>query len=229
MALHVKICGVTRERDAVFAALSGASSIGLNFVQGSKRQLTPERAREIMRAVRAAPGLDAEQKARCQAVEWVGVVADEDPAALEQLQRALGLDWLQLHGDERPELLQRLSVSAYKAVRIADAADVAAARRFSGQRLLVDARVGTQLGGTGHTFDWQLVGDLAKQRRLILAGGLNPDNVDTAVRQVAPWGVDVASGVESAPGVKDPERIVRFISAARAAAETALPERSLGT
>ena len=106
-------------------------------------------------------------------------------------------------------------------LRVGDAADVARALSFPGHPLLVDAKVGGQLGGTGHTLDWALVEPLARARQLILAGGLTPDNVARAVEIVRPWGVDVASGVERAgePRRKDPEKMRRFVSAARAAAE----------
>jgi phosphoribosylanthranilate isomerase len=131
----------------------------------------------------------------------------------------LGVQRLQLHGDETEADLLALGACAFKALRVGDAADVARARSFPGQPLLVDAKVGGQLGGTGHTLDWALVEPLARARPLLLAGGLRPDNVAQAVQIVRPWGVDVASGVEIAgePRRKDPEKMRRFVSAARAA------------
>jgi len=106
---------------------------------------------------------------------------------------------------------------ALKAVRIGGADDVRAARLYHGDRLLLDAKIEGELGGTGAAFDWRLAADLARQRAVVLAGGLSPDNVGHAVRIVRPFGVDVASGVESAPGVKDPARVRAFVHEARRA------------
>jgi phosphoribosylanthranilate isomerase len=200
--VHVKICGVTTVSDAVACAKLGASAIGLNFVPGSPRRITIERAREIARALASTKVL------------VVGVVADLDVERSRALVRDAELGCLQLHGDEPPEVLAPLLPHAYKAVRIATAEDVAHARRFGGNYLLADAKVAGVLGGSGETFDWSLVKDLARERKLTLAGGLRPDNVARAVEAVEPYCVDVASGVESAPGVKDLEAVREFISQA---------------
>lgn len=199
----VKICGVTRAEDASAALFAGASAIGLNFVPSSRRYVDPSRARAIADAVRGK-------------LEIVGVVADPDPSALAEIQSEVGLDWIQLHGDERAELVQSLP-RAFKAVGIATATDVERALTFPGERLLVDAKQEGTLGGTGLRFDWMLVQAAAGSRRLIVAGGLTPENVAEAVRVVQPWGVDVASGVElpGQPGRKDAEKMARFVRAAR--------------
>ena len=105
---------------------------------------------------------------------------------------------------------------AFKAIRVSDSSDVTHAAQFGGDVLLVDSKVGGALGGTGHTFDWSLISELSRARRLILAGGLTPKNVAVAVRTLAPYGVDTASGVESAPGVKDEGLVRAFIQACRA-------------
>ncbi|UQA55205.1 phosphoribosylanthranilate isomerase [Polyangium aurulentum] len=202
--LRVKICGITRVIDAVLAADAGADMIGLNFVEGSPRRVDLRAAREIAERVRGQ-------------VELVGVVADEDEARLVELQRDVGLDWLQLHGDEPPERVRRLLPRAFKAVRVGSAEDASLAMAYPGEILLVDARVEGQLGGTGVRVDPALVQPLAATRRVMLAGGLKPGNVADAVRAVGPWGVDTASGVESAPGIKDPDRVAAFIAAAREA------------
>jgi phosphoribosylanthranilate isomerase len=201
--LHVKICGVTRVIDAVLAADAGADMIGLNFVEGSPRCVDGRLAREIADRVRGR-------------VELVGVVADEDEARLSELEREVGLDWIQLHGDESPERVKALLPRAFKAVRVGSADDASLALQYPGEILLVDARVEGQLGGTGVRVDPALVQPLARARRVMLAGGLKPDNVAEAVRAVGPWGVDTASGVESAPGIKDPGKLAAFIAAARA-------------
>lgn len=207
-ALHVKICGFTRIEDVEAAVSAGADMIGLNFVPGSPRRLDVALARALADAARGR-------------VEIVGVVADLDPPRIEELAREVGLDRVQLHGDELPEVIDALGPRAFKALRIGGAEDVALASRYGGDLLLVDARVPGQKGGTGVRVDAALVVELARARRLLLAGGLGPDNVAEAVRVVRPWGVDVASGVESAPGVKDERKMRAFVHEARRAAQEA--------
>ncbi len=204
---HVKICGVTSVSDATESVKLGARSIGLNFVPASPRCITVERAREIARAVHTIG----------TRLVVVGVVADMSEEALRALVKDAELDCLQLHGDEPPDALLPFLPHAYKAVRIADAADVARARVYPGEHILVDAKVEGALGGTGASFDWSLVEDLAHERKLTLAGGLNPNNVAEAVRAIGPYCVDVASGVESAPGVKDLEKVRAFITNVKSA------------
>jgi len=204
---HVKICGVTSVDDALAAIDLGASAIGLNFVPSSKRRIDVARARIIADAIHAHGAK----------VQVVGVVADLSVDAMRALVRNAGLDCLQLHGDEAPDVLSPLLPHAYKAIRIATAEDAAHAATFPGDHLLVDAKVEGALGGTGETFDWSLVTPLAKTKKLTLAGGLTPENVGLAVRAVRPYCVDVASGVESAPGVKDTAKMRAFIEAARSA------------
>ena len=200
----VKICGVTSVDDAEHAATSGANAIGLNFVHGSKRRVTFEQARPIVDALRGR-------------IELVAVVANPTDSEVKELREGLGIEWLQLHGDEPAARVSRLLPSAFKAVAIEDAADARKAASFPGERLLVDTKVSGASGGTGKVFDWQLVTDLAKSRQLILAGGLTPQNVAASVRVLAPYGVDVASGVEFVPGVKDPELVTAFVLAVRSA------------
>lgn len=199
---HVKVCGITSVQDARTCADLGASAIGLNFVAESPRRIEVALAREIADAVRGR-------------VLVVGVVADETTERLRALVDEAGLECLQLHGDEPPEALEPHLPHAYKAVRIAGPHDVAAARRYGGRYLLVDAKVSGVKGGSGRTFDWSLVRELAGERRLTLAGGLGPHNVADAIRAVRPFCVDVASGVESSPGVKDRAMVEAFVRAAK--------------
>jgi phosphoribosylanthranilate isomerase len=199
----IKICGVTSVDDAEHVAASGANAIGLNFVHGSKRRVTFEQARPIVEAMRGR-------------IELVAVVADPTDLETKEL-RELGIEWLQLHGAEPAARLSRLLPHAFKAVAIEDAADARKAASYPGERLLVDTKVTGASGGTGKVFDWQLVTDLSRSRKLILAGGLTPKNVAAAVRVLTPWGVDVASGVEFVPGVKDPELVTAFVLAVRSA------------
>jgi len=199
--VRIKICGITTEGDADACAALGVDMIGLNFVPGSPRCLDVARARTVADAVRGR-------------VELVGVVADAGDARILELRDAVGLDRLQLHGDEPPEAVTRWAPHAFKALRVGTAEDVAAAERYPGL-LLVDAKVPGALGGTGRTVDFTLVAPLARARPVLLAGGLGPGNVAAAVRAVAPWGVDVASGVERAPGVKDLGAVAAFVRAVR--------------
>jgi len=201
----IKICGITTVDDALGVLEAGADAIGLNLIPTSKRYLPPERARAVARAVRGK-------------LELVGVVADRSAAELEELRTDLGLDWLQLHGGEAPAEVARVP-RAFKAVGIDGPEDVELALSYPGMRLLVDKKAGPALGGTGQSFDWSLVRELSRERPLILAGGLTPDNVADAIREVLPFGVDVASGVEAGtPGVKDLERTRDFVARARGAA-----------
>jgi phosphoribosylanthranilate isomerase len=204
--MWIKICGVTSPEDAAIAAAAGADAIGLNFVPSSPRCVDEAQAMEIARAVRGRIAL-------------VGVVADLHPDRMRVLRDKLRLDWLQLHGNEPADALAAVLPHAYKAVRVASAADVALADRALGDRVLVDAKIAGALGGTGALVDWALVAPLARARSVILAGGLTPENVADAVRAVHPFGVDVASGTErpGAPRAKDPQRLRAFIETARAA------------
>jgi phosphoribosylanthranilate isomerase len=207
MSVWIKVCGVTTLEDARAVVEAGVDAIGLNFVPSSKRYIEPAVARSLV------------QEVGRKAVSWVGVVADVPTERLAALRAEVGLDWIQLHGAESPEDLERLLPGAFKALPIADAKDVARAASFGGDRILVDAHVPGTLGGTGQTFDWNLVSDLVRRRRVVLAGGLRPENVAEAIVRCAPWGVDVASGVESAPGRKDPAAVREFVRRARAAEE----------
>jgi phosphoribosylanthranilate isomerase len=204
--MYVKVCGITRLDDALAASAAGVDVLGINFVPQSKRRVDVELAREIIAAIRGR-------------VLSVALVADLPTRDALELLSALGADRLQLHGEESQDQIRELSPHAFKAVRIGDAADVERARSFPGHPLLVDAKVAGQLGGTGHSIDWPLVTALARERALMLAGGLTADNVEQAVRIVQPWGVDTASGVEASgdPRRKDLEKMQRFVAAARRA------------
>jgi phosphoribosylanthranilate isomerase len=204
--MYVKVCGITRLEDVEAALAAGADVLGINLVPGTKRYVEPDVASRLLGAItgRALSVL---------------VVARRNPAELSELLERLAPDQLQLHGDEPAGWLEALGPRAFKAVRVGDAEDVALAQSLPGHPLLVDAKVGDQLGGSGQRVDWSLVAPLAQTRPLVLAGGLTPDNVAQAIRTVSPWAVDVASGVESDsdPRRKDPEKLRRFVSAARAA------------
>jgi phosphoribosylanthranilate isomerase len=199
----VKICGVTSVADAELCVEAGADAIGLNFYPRSPRCIDAALARKIVDAVG-------------HAALTVGVFVDADLPAIAELQASTGFRCVQLHGDEPPELLAALLPHAYKALRIKDERSIADAQRYGGEHILLDAYVPGEAGGTGHTFRWELAVPLARQRKVTLAGGLRPENVAAAVRAVQPFCVDVASGVEARPGVKDAAAVRAFITAAKA-------------
>jgi len=198
--VRVKICGVTNVQDARMCADEGADAIGINFVPTSKRFVREEEARDMADAVRGR-------------LLIVGVVADLDVEAMKALRDRVGLECLQLHGDEPPEALTPVLPHAYKAIRVTNAEDVARADAYGGDYILLDGPA----GGSGRGFDWALARDLAAKRRVTLAGGLTPENVEDAIRVVSPYCVDVASGVEIAGDArrKDLGRVREFVRRAR--------------
>jgi len=198
---EIKVCGLTRREDAVRCAELGVDVIGLNFWPGTPRCVDIERARAILETWTG---------------EAVAVFVEPTAERVAEVRERTGIRWVQLHGDESPAFLASLQPNAYKAVGVADAGDVEAARRFGGEHLLLDARVpGAMPGGTGHAFDWTLAEAIARERLLTLAGGLNPANVAEAIARVRPFRVDVASGVEEAPGLKSAARLEAFVGAVR--------------
>jgi phosphoribosylanthranilate isomerase len=199
---RVKVCGITTVEQAVACVDLGVDALGVNFVATSPRRVDEGVARAIVGAVGKRTLV-------------VAVVAGMTVEAMRGLVERTGVGCLQLHGDEPARDVAALLPHAYKAVRVAGPADVAAAEAMPGEYVMVDAKVEGSLGGTGHSFDWSLVTELARKRRLVLAGGLTPENVARAVEQVHPWCVDVASGVETAPGVKDLARVSAFVRSAR--------------
>jgi phosphoribosylanthranilate isomerase len=202
--VKVKICGITRVEDALAAVRLGADALGFNFWPRSKRFLPPDRARAIVRRLPAF-------------VTAVGVFVDP---ARDEVLRAIdqaGIGVAQLHGDEPPDLCASLPVPVLKAIRLAGPQSLAQLAAYEVQAFLLDAP-SAAYGGSGTTCDWSLAAAVAGELPIVLAGGLGPDNVAEAVRTVRPWAVDVASGVESTPGVKDEDRMRRFIERAKEAA-----------
>lgn len=197
----IKICGIKTVTDALAAMDAGADLIGFNFYRKSPRYVEVGMCRNIMSVVR--------QVGR---VVCVGVFVNASVGEIHATMETLGLSLAQLHGDETPEMLGALEGRAFKAFRgIPENQDDFA--RQSAPAFLVDASVKGVYGGSGVTADWEGAAELAKKYPLLLAGGLTPENVAGAVRQVRPWGVDVASGVESAPGEKDAEKMKAFVQA----------------
>jgi len=205
VTVRVKICGITRLEDALAAARLGADALGFNFWPGSKRFITPAAARAI---VRALPPF----------VTPVGVFVDAGRDELLSAAAVSGVQVLQLHGDEPPELARSLPMPILKAIRVAGPASLEAMDRWpSAAGFLLDAPA-PGYGGSGQTFDWAVAADAARRATVLLAGGLTPANVAEAIRAVRPFAVDVASGVEASPGVKDAALVAAFLAAARAAA-----------
>jgi len=201
---EVKICGLTNVDDALRCIEAGADAIGLNFWPASPRCVDARMARAIVEA-----GGDH--------VQMVGVFVDFSLAQIREILLKTGIAWAQLHGTEPPETLAALLPHAYKAISVKDGSAIELARSYPGEQILLDASVPGMPGGTGRTFDWAIAAEVQKERKLTLAGGLTPDNVAEAVATVKPFRVDVASGVESTPGRKDPDLVKRFIDAAKGA------------
>ncbi|HEX9014029.1 MAG TPA: phosphoribosylanthranilate isomerase [Anaerolineaceae bacterium] len=201
----VKICGIKTLDDALAAAEAGAGYLGFNFYPRSVRCIDPAACARITAVLRA----------EYPKVRLVGIFVNVPAAEIRSVLGSCGLDLAQLHGDEGPEVVAQLAPLAFKAYR--GGFDPArAGLRAEPPACLLDAAVQGAFGGTGATADWNAAAGLARQVPLFLAGGLNPGNVAEAVRQVRPWGVDTASGVESSPGVKDAGKIRAFIAAVRA-------------
>ncbi len=202
----IKICGIRFFDDGLNAIAAGADYLGFNFYAKSLRYVEPDVCRKIIGLL----------KAQFPHVKYVGVFVNSDVEYIKEIKQFCGLDLLQLHGDEAPEHLAQLGSCAYKAFRgIPEKLEIFL--QNSVPAFLLDAASNTAYGGTGQQADWSAAARLAKQHNLFLAGGLTAANVSEAVRQVQPWGVDVASGVETVPGVKDAAKMKSFVQAVRLA------------
>jgi phosphoribosylanthranilate isomerase len=206
----VKICGIKTFEEALAAVDSGADMLGFNFYPPSPRCVTLEACAGILTRLAAH---------RRSSFVAVGVFVNHSPQLVQAVLEFCGLDLAQLSGDEPAGDLALLKGRAFKAVRPrspqeADDGLLKFARPIA-PALLVDAPAGGAYGGTGVVGDWALARCMSEKAPLLLAGGLNPENVSQAIRRVRPWGVDVASGVESSPGVKDASRMATFISVAK--------------
>ena len=197
MRVRIKVCGITRAEDARAAVDLGVDALGFNFVPSSPRRIDPEAARRIIADL---PPL----------VVKVGVFADATALEIEGVARDTGLDVVQLHGDESPEACALLGVPWYKAFRVDDRFRPEDAIRYGRALFLLDGHRPGALGGTGRTFDWSLARRAAAHGRVILAGGLGPGNIEAAIDAARPFAVDVNSGVESSPGIKDAALLERL-------------------
>ena len=199
MKTRVKICGITRLEDALLAAQTGADALGFVFYAPSPRNVTAAQAADILLRLPAF-------------VTSVGLFVDADRAFVEQVLAQVPLDLLQFHGDETPEYCASCGRPYIKALRMQPGVDIAAlAQQYSDARgILLDAWVPGVPGGTGTTLDWHSIPQ-ALAKPLILAGGLDVDNVQLAIRQVRPWAVDISGGVEAAKGIKDADKVRAFM------------------
>lgn len=205
MTTAVKICGITRIEDALAAARLGAHALGFIFYAKTPRHVAPQRAAEIIRAL--PPFMTA-----------VGLFVDPEANDVERVLEQVPLNVLQFHGEETPALCGRFRVPYIKAVRVRAGLNLLQYAQLYGaaRGLLLDAYVEGAHGGTGTAFDWGLI-PRELPLPVILSGGLNPDNVADAIRRVSPQAVDVSSGVEVSPGIKDPRKITAFMKEVRSA------------
>jgi phosphoribosylanthranilate isomerase len=197
-----KVCGITRLTDALHAVKHGATALGFVFWPRSPRCVSPERAAEIIAEL---PGT----------ITPVGVFVNQSLDEIRQIAATSRITTIQLHGDEPPAYADAIAWPVWRAITLATNGALAAWP--AGTTFLLDAHDPERRGGTGRTLDWRAAANLARQNRVILAGGLTPENVRNAVETVRPCGVDVSSGVEEAPGVKDFDKVARFLEQARAA------------
>ncbi len=201
--MFAKVCGITRVEDARHAVNEGATALGFVFWPGSPRHVAPEAVRAMLDALP-------------RRVVAVGVFVNESLEGLRRAVEVSGVTMAQLHGDETPELASAAGVPVLRALGL-EAIAGESARWPDDTVWLLDAHDPVRRGGTGRRIDWPAAAAVARERRVILAGGLTPENVAEAIATVRPIGVDVSSGVEVSPGVKDPERVTRFLANARTA------------
>ncbi len=230
---RVKICGITSLEDGLCAANAGADFLGFIFFRKSPRYIAPEAAGEITsRLTRhfsestnsTASGTGSEQRPR-----YIGVFVNASLAVVEETIGRANLDYAQLHGEETPAMLEALQGRGFKALRPTSAAEAEIEAEWfaelgpgGGPQLLIDAYDPDEYGGTGKRADWKAAAGLRRSYpRLVLAGGLTPENVAAAVEAVRPWAVDVSSGVEFEPGRKDPDKVRGFVSSAKGGARQA--------
>jgi phosphoribosylanthranilate isomerase len=197
LMVKVKICGITNYDDAAAAFDMGADLLGFNFYPKSPRYLTPEDAAAIINRLPAI-------------IDTAGVFVNSSFEEIRRIMDVCSLNWVQLHGDESPEFCKSLNsvdVKTMKALRVKDETDIKKAEKFFTDAILLDAFHPERYGGTGLTFDWNIVGHIGK--RVFLAGGINPDNAADAV-ELGVYGIDVCSGVEAEPGKKDHKKMKKL-------------------
>ena len=213
MALEIiKVCGITNVEDAQFAADNGATALGMIFYAGSPRYVDAETATRISGAVP-------------KDVARVGVFVNEAPEQVLEIAAQAGLDVAQLHGDESPEVCAAVSpLRVWKVFRVGEDFEAAEAAAFGCEAFFLDTAGDGLYGGTGQTFPWQRAAEVKSYGRVVVAGGLDADNVGQAIRLVQPFGVDASSKLERSPGVKDHDKVRRYLEAAKEAAREGVRE-----
>ncbi len=197
---RVKVCGMTRVEDALKAAELGADAVGFIFYKKSPRAVTVAQAKAIIKEL---PPF----------VHRVGVFVNEGIERINSMKDRLGLDLVQLHGDESPAFSKKVNSRVLKAIRVSDSTSLKELAKFNVEGFLLDTFHPGVYGGTGEVFDWKLAKQAGKFGRIIVAGGLNQDNVAEAISKARPYGVDVCSGVEKLPGIKDIKKLRAFLRA----------------
>jgi phosphoribosylanthranilate isomerase len=200
----IKICGITNKIDALSASELGVDMIGFVFCKKSKRYVTPAMAEDIANQIPPS-------------IEKVGVFVDEKREDVVRIAEDVELDILQFHGSETPEYCASFApdYKVIKAFRVASRADLKNVNNYNVDYCLFDTYRSGCIGGTGESFDWKILKDFEILKPMILSGGLNPENVGQAIQELSPFGVDVSSGVESAPGKKDRELMKKFVANVR--------------
>ncbi|MCX6121152.1 MAG: phosphoribosylanthranilate isomerase [Ignavibacteriales bacterium] len=192
--MKVKICGITNIDDALYAAELGADALGFIFVKSSPRYIAPSAARKIIRAL---PPF----------VVPIGVFVDVPQEEIIGVIEQTGINCVQLHGNESPKQLANFPVPVYKSFRVDSSFNPEILRRYKGSAYLLDTKISGKLGGTGQTFDWEIAIKAKEYGRIILAGGLTPENIIEAAQKVRPYAVDVNSGVEESPEKKSRSKL----------------------
>jgi phosphoribosylanthranilate isomerase len=199
---YVKICGITNVDDALMAIKYGADALGFIFHKASPRYISPE---VVAGMVQKLP----------QRITKIGVFVDSPRREIESILRVSSLSAIQLHGDQHPEDCTGYDVAVIKAFRIGEDFDASQLRLYDVQAILLDTLRPGKAGGTGETFDWNIAVQAKHYAKVLLSGGLNPKNIEDAIRFVRPYGVDVSSGVEKSPGIKDHTKLKEFIIKAK--------------
>lgn len=198
--MKIKICGITRLEDAICAIKSGAWAIGFIFYDKSPRYISPEKAGEIIRQLP-------------DGIKKVGVFVNSSVEKIMEVKKISGIDIIQLHGDETPEMCEKLSGEIIKAIRPSKEEDILVLKDYTNASyFLIDAKVKGEYGGTGKVSDWTLAVKAKKYGKIILAGGINSENINHAIKEVNPFAFDLSSSVETEPGIKDHEKIKKVFN-----------------
>ena len=201
--IKVKICGITNKEDALYAVGCGADALGFIFYEKSPRYIEPDNAKTIIATL---PPF----------VTTVGVFVNKDFNDIRDITLLTGVTVVQLHGDESPSYCNLVEGKLIKAIRVKNDSSIEGLKKYDVDAFLLDSFDKNSFGGSGLTFDWKLAEKAKQYGKIILAGGLTPDNVEEAVKKVAPYGVDVNSGVEKKPGIKNKNKVKEFIIRSKA-------------